>query len=323
MKTSQLGSIGPVSRLTIGGGGIGQVWGNTSRTEAVATLRMAINKGINLIDVAPAYGRGEAEQVVADVFEGQLPAGVKITTKCQLGNPPLEDVESIMRHSLQKSLKTMSLDRVDLYLLHSYIIPDAFQLNISPEIQARMATNWTTYTEAVIPAFEQLIAEGLVGNWGITGIGLPSTIIDSLCLTRKPAVVQCITNLLDSPGAIRRYNEDPQPRSIIQTAKTHNVGVLGIRAVQAGALTKAIDRDLPADHPDQLDFGRAENFRRLAEDLDIDPAVLAHQYALSIPHVDSVILGVKNREELRQCLAAEKNSPLGAELITQIEACVP
>lgn len=323
MKTSQLGSVGPVSRLTIGGGGIGQVWGKTTRQEAVATLRMAIDKGINLIDVAPAYGRGEAEQVVAEVFEGQLPAQVKIITKCQLGNPPAEDVESLLRKSLQKSLETMALDRVDLYLLHSYIIPDGFQLDIAPDIQVKMATDWTTYTEAVIPAFEQLISEHLIGNWGITGIGLPTTIIDSLCLTRKPAVVQCISNLLDSPGAIRRYAEDPQPRSIIQTAKTHNIGVLGIRAVQAGALTKAFDRDLPADHPDQVDFARAEDFRQLAEELDIDPAVLAHQYALSIPHVDSVVLGVKNRAELKQCLFAEKNSPLNLELVKQIDACVP
>ena len=217
----------------------------------------------------------------------------------------------------------MALETVDLYLLHSYIIPDGFKLNISPDIQAKMATEWTTYTDAVIPAFERLVSEGLIGNWGISGIGLPSTIIDSLCLPRKPAVVQCITNLLDSPGAIRRYTEDPQPRLIIQTAKTHNIGVLGIRAVQAGALTKAMDRDLPGDHPDQADFRRAESFRQLAEDLDLDPAVLAHQYALSIPHVDSVILGVKNRQELKQCLGAEENSPLDSELIKQIEACVP
>jgi aryl-alcohol dehydrogenase-like predicted oxidoreductase len=323
MKTSQLGSIGPVSRLTIGGGGIGQVWGKTTRSEAAATLGMAIENGINLIDVAPAYGRGEAERVVAEVFDGQIPPGVKITTKCQLGNPSTKDVESILRKSLQRSLETMALDRVDLYLLHSYIIPDGFQLDMAPDIQARVATSWTTYTEAVIPAFEQLIFEGLIGNWGITGVGLPSSIIDSMGLPRKPAVVQCITNLLDSPGAIRRYREDPQPRLIIQTAKTHNIGVLGIRAVQAGALTKAIDRDLPADHPDQADFRAAEDFRRLAEELDVDPAILAHQYALSIPHVDSVILGVKNREELKQCLAAERHSPLDAELIRQIEACVP
>ena len=94
-------------------------------------------------------------------------------------------------------------------------------------------------------------------------------------------------------------------------------------ALQAGALTKALDRDLPSDHPDQVDFSRAEDFRLLAEELDIDPAVLAHQYALSIPHVDSVVLGVKNRAELKQCLAAEKNSPLDSELIKQIDACVP
>ena len=38
MLERELGRVGPVSRLTLGGGGLGQVWGETDRDEAVATV---------------------------------------------------------------------------------------------------------------------------------------------------------------------------------------------------------------------------------------------------------------------------------------------
>ena len=43
MKSATLGPIGKVSRLTLGGGGIGQGWGETSREEASATIGLAID----------------------------------------------------------------------------------------------------------------------------------------------------------------------------------------------------------------------------------------------------------------------------------------
>jgi hypothetical protein len=69
---------------------------------------------------------------------------------------------------------------------------------------------------------------------------------------------------------------------------------MGIRAVQAGALTSAIDRPLPGDHPEMEDFARAAGFRRLAQKLEVSPAVLAHRYGLSLD-IDTLVPGVKNR----------------------------
>jgi aryl-alcohol dehydrogenase-like predicted oxidoreductase len=84
---------------------------------------------------------------------------------------------------------------------------------------------------------------------------------------------------------------------------------MGIRAVQAGALTAAIDRPLPTDHPEVRDYERAAGFRRLAAELGEDPAVLAHRYALSLD-IDTLVLGVKNRKELASCVAAAEAGPL-------------
>ena len=53
MQQRVLGKLWPVSALTLGGGGIGMVWGETTFDECVATVRAAIAAGINLIDLAP------------------------------------------------------------------------------------------------------------------------------------------------------------------------------------------------------------------------------------------------------------------------------
>ena len=126
-------------------------------------------------------------------------------------------------------------------------------------------------------------------------------------------------HLLDSPGAIKRFPEAAQPRNIIRTATEAGVGVLGIRAVQAGALTQAIDRALPEDHPEELDYHRAAPFRALCETWNLDPADVAHQYALAMDGIDTVILGVKNREELLNTIQAA-NQPLTAAQIEAIDA---
>ena len=49
----------------------------------------------------------------------------------------------------------------------------------------------------------------------------------------------------------------------------------------------------------------AAPFRKLAAELGETPAALAHRYALTAPGVATIILGVKNRAELAECVAAE------------------
>ena len=109
-------------------------------------------------------------------------------------------------------------------------------------------------------------------------------------------------------------------RAVLEACRVNDIPALAIRAVQAGALTSKMDRKLAADDPDQLDFDRAEGFRKLAAEWGQTPARLAHRYALSIPDLGSVILGVKNREELQECLDAERDPRLTQEEIACVEA---
>jgi aryl-alcohol dehydrogenase-like predicted oxidoreductase len=104
-------------------------------------------------------------------------------------------------------------------------------------------------------------------------------------------------------------------------ARENGVAVMGIRAVQAGALTAEIDRPLPADHPEMQDYARAARYRALCATLGDNPAVLAHRYALALP-IDTLVLGVKNRQELAECVAAGELGPPSPDLIARIEASV-
>jgi aryl-alcohol dehydrogenase-like predicted oxidoreductase len=320
MQHHSFGRLWPVSTLTLGGGGLGMVWGETTFDECVATVHDAVAAGINLIDLAPRYGDGKAEEVVGEAFAGRLPEGVRVTSKCGLGNAPRAEIEPTLRRSIDGSLERLRLSRLDLFFLHSNVVPDAQHVARWPDAAGRM-TLYETFVADVRPAFEKLVGEGVIGAWGLTGIGHPDSIIRLLGERPAPAAVQCIANLLDSPGALKFFDGPAKPRAVMAAARANGVGVMGIRAVQAGALTSALDRPLPADHPEMRDYARAGGFRRLATELGMTPALLAHRYALSLP-VDTLVLGVKNRRELAECVAAAETGPLPADLLARVDQSV-
>ena len=312
METRMLGSLWPVSVLTLGGGGIGQVWGSTNRDEAVATVRAAVESGISLIDVAPSYGDGEAEEAVGLAFAGRPPDGVRVSTKHHVGHDPVE-VEAKMLASLDASLTRLRLDFVDLLLLHSQIVPRP-----DPERET-----WTTplrlFEEVARPALQKLVDEGRVGAWGITAVQFPEVLEAVFSAPPVPQVAQMVANVIDAPGDMAWTTASPGPRQLIARASQAGLGVMGIRAVQAGALTDRLDRDLSVDYPARVDFERAAPFREVAAGMGESAAAVAHRYALSMDGVDTVVLGVKNRSELAECLAAAEAGPLPAEVIELVD----
>ena len=219
--------------------------------------------------------------------------------------------------SLEQRLVRMRLDRVDLFFLHSNVIPDDYDASAYAD---RPATRWTTYVEHFVPVCERLVADGRIGAWGITGIGIPECILAALKEKARPAAVQCITNPLDSPGELKYFPGPSRAREIIAAAKKAGAGVLGIRPVQGGALTDALDRDLPPEHGIVRDFHSSGAFRALARELGMSAAALAHRYALSMEAVDTVVLGCKNRVEVLECVAAAEAGPLEPAVKARVDA---
>ncbi len=319
MEIRKFRPYGTVSALTLGGGGLGQIWGATTREEAVATVRLAVEQGITHFDLAPMYGKGESEMVIGEAFQGMDKTGLRFTTKHRLGHVPPEAVYDKLNASLTRSLQTMGIDHADLFLLHSQLIEDGYTLPQFNDLRDRLTTPISYFFDAVIPAFERLQQEGKIGGWGF-GLGQQSALEKAIAHEKPPSAVQCVVNPLNSPGAIGYVTGTLDSRAVLDACRKHDVPALAIRAVQAGALTSAMDRDLPEDDADRQDFDRAAGFRALAAQWGQTPARLAHRYALSIDDIGSVILGVKNREELTECLAAAADPKLTPDEIRDVES---
>ena len=111
LEYNALGRTGlNVSRVGFGGGGIGQVWGETTRDEAIRAVHSALDLGINYFDVAPAYG--DAEERLGPALEGirnQVFLACKTTDRSEKG----------AQKELHRSLKRLKTDHFDLYQLHA------------------------------------------------------------------------------------------------------------------------------------------------------------------------------------------------------------
>ena len=321
MEQRKFKPFGSISSLTLGGGGIGNVWGETSREEAIETVNLAYNSGINHFDVAPMYGRGEAERVLGIALKNKNLENINVTTKCRLGNPKDSEVYEVLNKSLCRSLETMNLEKVNLFLLHSQLIEDDYRFYKFDETRETSGTTLSCYFNAVIPAFERLKKEGKIDHWGI-GLGQEEALIKAINSSTPPEAMQCAVNILNSIGAIGYVSEKNDPNKILKECQDKNIPILAIRAVQAGALTLSMDRDPHSsgrDEDDFKDFEKALPFRKFAENIDENPASLAHRYALSVDKVSSVILGVKNRAELIECIAAEEKGQLEKEMLSKID----
>jgi aryl-alcohol dehydrogenase-like predicted oxidoreductase len=75
-----------ISRVGLGTWAIGGwTWGRTNDAESIATIRAAVERGVNLIDTAPAYGFGRSEEIVGRaIAESRLRSRVVIATKVGL-----------------------------------------------------------------------------------------------------------------------------------------------------------------------------------------------------------------------------------------------
>jgi aryl-alcohol dehydrogenase-like predicted oxidoreductase len=143
--TWKLGGDLPVNRLGFGAMRItGQgIWGwPTDRANALKVLRRAVELGVNLIDTADAYGPETSELLIAEALH-PYPAGLVIATKGGLTRPGPGQWEpngrpDYLKGCVEKSLKRLRLERIDLYQLHRIDpkVPAAESLGALKEMQS-------------------------------------------------------------------------------------------------------------------------------------------------------------------------------------------
>ena len=113
-----------VSSVAIGTWAIGGwMWGGTDEAESVATIRAALDHGINVIDTAPAYGFGRSEEIVGKaVAEGHLRDKVIIATKVGLewkdGNVLRNASRDRIMQEIEDSMRRLRTDYIDVYQVH-------------------------------------------------------------------------------------------------------------------------------------------------------------------------------------------------------------
>lgn len=117
------------------------IWGPPEdRSAALATLRRAVELGVNLIDTADSYGPGTSEELIAEALS-PYPDDLVIATKGGWERPgPGQWTHNAspthLAKALEGSLKRLRLDRIDIYQLHA---PDnAVSFEASIEILARL-----------------------------------------------------------------------------------------------------------------------------------------------------------------------------------------
>ncbi len=314
MQYRSFGKFGTQSALALGGAGVASHWGVVAREEGIATLREALASGITLLDMAPKYGDLRAEQMVGEAFDGALPRGVRVLSKV-LFDPEERDFARALEESFAASLKRMRLKRVDFLLLHNQVVPDE-------KFGSWPGLAWTTYADTVRPLLASMAAQGRIAGWGMSAIGSATQMLRALRDSPSPEVIEAIANPLDTLGNLHTFDEPACPRDIIAQAARSGTAVLGVRAAGAGALTSGLDRALPEDHPVARDFERAAPLREFAQRWKESPASLALRYALAMPGVSSVVLGVKDRAELTESLEAEAKGPLTPDRVAQVDAVV-
>lgn len=127
------------------------------RADEVAALKLGLDLGITLIDTAEMYASGGAEEVVAEAIAGRRDETFLVSKVL-----PSNASRAGVKRACENSLKRLSTDRIDLYLLHW---PGSVPLSETVE------------------AFEALKAEGKIRYWGVSNfdtgemedlVGLPS-----------------------------------------------------------------------------------------------------------------------------------------------------
>lgn len=209
----------------MGGDHGGMSWGAQDDQASIDTIQHAMDKGINWIDTAPAYGRGHSEEVIGKAIKGSSVRPI-IVTKCgstwdKDNKATFELHEASVRTQCEASLKRMGIDTIDLYLVHW------------PFPLENMLEGWETCSK--------LVKEGKVRYIGVSNFTIEQ--MDQLQPIHPVAFMEPGYSMIE-----RRIESE-----ILPYCKEHNMGVIVYSPLQQGILTGAIKS---ADELDDIDFRR-------------------------------------------------------------------
>jgi L-galactose dehydrogenase/L-glyceraldehyde 3-phosphate reductase len=314
MDFRMLGRTGlSVSRVGLGGAGLGHAWGETTDAECVRTVRRALDLGVNFFDTSPVYGRGRSEENLGRGLSGQRHR-VHIATKVRLQTEEeVADPQPAVRRSLEQSLRRLQTDYVDLLQIHHQVGLEGGQYVAAAADPPRYAYRLTLDSALALgEAMSRLVKEGAVRFLGITAWDGHPGVVEKLLASGVFHSAQVLYNLLnrtaDTPPP-PDFDDVDQGR-VIPAAKRHDIGVIGIRSHAAGALADRLDRLVKPDSEVARDFARSRRHALPTNGPYRSLSQVALRFCLDHPGIATVVPGAKNAAELEEAVGCLELPPL-------------
>lgn len=277
----------------LGGGGWYGGWGPQDDNQSIATIQRALDLGINWIDTAPYYGRGHSEEIVGRAISGQR-AQVILATKCGMVWDAVSSkfekrlTAASVRRELEKSLRRLNTDFVDLYQIHT-----------PAETDAETEEGWGIIGD--------LICEGKVRAGGISNF--------SLAQHKRMQARRSITSSQPSYNMVLRTDE----AELLPYCAAQKIGAVVARPLLGGLLSGKFSVARAAQLPDDdwrkrrgwfqdpelsATLALVEGLRRVATRLNGTVAQVAIAWVLRCPEVTAAIVGARHPLQIEEDVAA-------------------
>ena len=316
MERHILGRTGvSVSKLCLGAMMFGE-WGNPDHGESIRIIHAALDAGVNFVDTADVYARGESEEIVGKALAGGRRDGIILATKFHgsMGDDPNQQGSSrrwIIREA-EDSLRRLGTDWIDLYQVH------------------RPRTD--TDIEETLGALTDLVHQGKVRYIGSSTFPA-SQIVEAQWIARDRRLQRFVTEQPAYSILVRAIETD-----ILPTCNRHGMGVISYSPLTGGWLSGRWRKDSGQQSssraerlPERFDLSRPANQRKLdaveqlaqlADEVGITLIQLAIAFVLNHPAITAPIIGPRTMEQLESQLAAA-DVILDEAVLDRIDEIVP
>ncbi|MDH6220340.1 aldo/keto reductase [Streptomyces pseudovenezuelae] len=313
MQYRTLGRTGvQVSSLALGAMNFGQI-GRTTQDEATAIVDAALEAGINLIDTADMYGRGESEEMVGKAVAGRRD-DIVLATKAGMPMGEQRHQQGSSRRwlvtELDNSLRRLGVDHVDLYQIHRWDPNTGDEETLSALTDLQRAGKIRYFGSSTFPAYRIVQAQ-----WAARDSHL------SRYVTEQPGY-----------SILQRGAET----HVLPVTEEYGLGVLVWSPLASGWLSGAIreGRDVTTSRstfmPQRFDItipaNRAkldavEQLAKVADEAGLTMIQLALGFVTAHPAVTSALIGPRTLDHLHSQLAAA-DTVLSADVLDAIDSIV-
>ena len=315
MNHRPLGTTGvKVSPLCLGAMMFG-AWGNPDHDEGVRIIHAALDAGINFIDTADVYSRGESEEIVGKALAGRRD-DVVLATKVHgtMGDDPNQFGNSrrwIVRE-VEDSLRRLGTDHIDLYQIHR---PEA-----------------DTDIDETLGALSDLVHQGKIRYIGSSTFPA-SQIVEAQWVARDRGRERFVCEQPPYSLLARGIETD-----VLPTCRRHGMGVIPWSPLAGGWLSgrwrkgqDAPDSSRAQRMPARYDLSDPGNQRKLdaadalgtlADEAGMPLIQMALAFVINHPAVTAAIIGPRTMEQLESQLGADAVE-LDLALLDRIDEIVP